>query len=125
MEVKQGLMYTKSHEWVQFLSESAALVGITDHAQHELGDLVFVNLPAVGDKLTAGKTFCDVESVKAVSDVIAPVSGTVTEINEELFDKPEKINESAYKAWFAKVEEITEHGDLLDAAAYEAYCKSL
>lgn len=125
MDTKPGLFYTKSHEWVEFLDDTTALVGITDHAQHELGDLVFVNLPEVGDKLTAGKVFGDVESVKAVSDVLAPVSGTVAEINEELLDKPEKVNESAYKAWFVKVENIAEHGELLDANAYAAYCKSL
>lgn len=125
MEVKQGLLYTKSHEWVQFLEDSTALVGISDHAQHELGDLVFVNLPEAGAKVTAGETFSDVESVKAVSDVISPVTGTVAEINEELLDKPEKINESAYAAWFIKVEGITARGELMDAAAYEAYCKTL
>ena len=125
MEVKQGLLYTKSHEWVQFLDDATALVGISDHAQHELGDLVFVNLPEVGAAVTAGKLFGDVESVKAVSDVIAPVSGTVAEINEVLLDKPEKINKSTYAAWFIKVEAITARGELLDAAAYEAYCKTL
>jgi glycine cleavage system H protein len=125
MEVKQGLLYTKSHEWVKFLDDSTALVGISDHAQHELGDLVFVNLPEVGAAVTAGELFGDVESVKAVSDVIAPVSGTVAEINEVLLDKPEKINESAYAAWFIKVEAITARGELLDADAYTAYCNTL
>lgn len=125
MVTKKGLKYTKSHEWVEFLDDTTALVGITDHAQHELGDLVFVNLPAVGDKLTAGRMFADVESVKAVSDVFAPVTGTVAEINEELLNAPEKINESPYGAWFVKVEAITGRADLMDADSYAAYCKTL
>jgi glycine cleavage system H protein len=125
MEVKQGLLYTKTHEWVKFLDDSTALVGISDHAQHELGDLVFVNLPEVGTAVTAGELFGDVESVKAVSDVIAPVSGTVAEINEVLLDKPEKINESAYAAWFIKVEAVTARGELMDADTYAAYCNTL
>jgi glycine cleavage system H protein len=125
MEVKQGLLYTKTHEWVKFLDDSTALVGISDHAQHELGDLVFVNLPEVGAAVTAGELFGDVESVKAVSDVIAPVSGTVAEINEVLLDKPEKINESAYAAWFIKVKAITARGELMDADTYAVYCNTL
>jgi len=125
MEIKQGLLYTKSHEWVEFLDDTTALVGISDHAQHALGDLVFVNLPEVGDTVTAGKMFCDVESVKAVSDIYAPVTGTVAEINEELLDAPEKINQSAYDAWIAKVEAITARGDLMDTDAYTAYLGTL
>ena len=89
MDVKTGLYYAKSHEWVEFLDDTTALVGISDHAQHELGDLVFVNLPQVGDKTAVGKTFADVESVKAVSDIYAPVTGTVAEVNEALLDEPE------------------------------------
>jgi glycine cleavage system H protein len=125
MEIKQGLYYTKSHEWAEFLDDSTALVGLSDYAQHELGDLVFVNLPEAGDAVTAGKTFADVESVKAVSDVYSPVSGTVREINETLLSKPEAINESPYGAWLAKVERITGRGGLMDAAAYAAYLKTL
>ena len=125
MEVKQNLLYTKSHEWVEFLDDTTALVGISDHAQHALGDLVFVNLPETGDTATAGKMFADVESVKAVSDIIAPVSGTIAEVNEELLDAPEKINESAYDAWIAKISDITDRAELLDAAAYAAYCDTL
>jgi glycine cleavage system H protein len=125
MEIKQGLLYMKSHEWVEFLDDTTALVGISDHAQHELGDLVFVNLPAVGDTVTAGRMFADVESVKAVSDIYAPVSGTVAAVNEELLDAPEKINQSAYDAWIARVEGITERGELMDAAAYAAYVSTL
>ena len=125
MEIKKGLWYAKSHEWVEFLDDTTALVGISDHAQHELGDLVFVNLPEVGDTLTIGKMFADVESVKAVSDIYAPVSGMVAEVNEELLDAPETINQSAYDAWIAKVENVTERGELMDADAYAAYCETL
>ena len=125
MEIKQGFLYTKTHEWVEFLDDTTARIGISDYAQHELGDLVFANLPEIGDELTAGKMFADVESVKAVSDIIAPVSGTVAEINEALLNAPEKINESAYDAWFVKVESITGRGELMDADAYAAYCETL
>jgi glycine cleavage system H protein len=125
MEVKQGLLYAKTHEWVEFLDDTTARIGISDYAQHELGDLVFANLPEIGDGIAIGRMFADVESVKAVSDVIAPVSGTVAEINEELLDSPEKINESAYGAWFVRVENITQRGELMDADAYAAYCETL
>ena len=125
MEIKQGLLYTKSHEWVEWIDDTTARVGLSDYAQHELGDLVFVNLPNVGDTVTVGKMFADVESVKAVSDVYAPVSGTVAEINEELLDAPEKINESAYDAWIAIVETVTDRAELMNADTYQEYCDSL
>ena len=115
------LKYTKTHEWVRYEGD-AAFVGISDYAQHALGDLVFVNLPEVGDTVTAGEPFGDVESVKAVSDLLSPVSGTVCEINEELLDAPEKINEDPYGAWMIKVEGAEEGEDLMDAAAYEEHC---
>ena len=101
-----AMFFTKSHEWVNFIDDTTATVGLTDFAQSELGGLVFVNLPEEGDEVTAGEPFADVESVKAVSDVYCPVSGTVAEINEELLDAPEKINDEPYEAWFIKVEEI-------------------
>lgn len=125
MEIKQGLLYAKSHEWVEFIDETTAIVGLSDYAQHELGDLVFVNLPQTGDDITVGKMFCDVESVKAVSDVYAPVTGTVSEVNEELLDAPEQINQSPYGAWLAKVENVTGRTELMDADAYRAYCDTL
>ena len=125
METKKGLLYAKSHEWVEFLDDTTALVGISDHAQHELGDLVFVNLPETGDTITAGKMFADVESVKAVSDVYAPVTGTVAEVNEALLDEPEAINKTPYGAWFVKVENITERAELMSEAAYIDYCNTL
>lgn len=99
-----------------------AVIGVSDFAQDALGDLVFINLPEVGDAVTAGDAFGDVESVKAVSDLLSPVTGTVCEINEELLDAPEKINEDPYGAWMIKVENIEATEDLMDAAAYEEHC---
>ncbi len=122
MNYPKELSYTKSHEWVRFLDEATALIGLTDFAQDALGDLVFVNLPEAGDALTAGETFADVESVKAVSDVYSPVSGTVAEVNEALADSPEEINNDPYGAWLIKAEGITEREAFLTAEAYEAFC---
>ena len=119
MDFPKNLLYTKTHEWVAKTEDGGVKVGLTDFAQSELGDLVFVNLPAVGDELVAGEVLGDVESVKAVSDVMSPVSGTVAEINEALLDAPESINDAPYDAWFVKVLSVTQHGDLLDAEAYE------
>ena len=121
MEIKNDRMYTKSHEWVLFENDTTATVGLSDFAQSELGDLVFVNLPQVGDAVTAGETFADVESVKTVSDVFSPVTGTVAAVNEALNDAPQKFNEDAYGAWLAKVENITGKEELMDAAAYQAF----
>lgn len=120
MKVLDHLFYTESHEWVQFLEDGTALVGITDFAQHELGDLVYVNLPEVGDTVTAGKRFCDVESVKAVSDVYAPVNGVILEVNEDLTDAPEKLNSDPYGAWFVKLGEVTGKERLISAEAYRS-----
>jgi glycine cleavage system H protein len=120
MKFPAELKYTRTHEWVKMETETDALVGISDFAQDQLGDLVFVNLPVVGDTVTAGETLCDVESVKAVSDVISPVSGTVAAVNEDLLDAPEKLNEDPYGAWIARIEKVSATEELLDAAAYEA-----
>ena len=122
MNFPAELKYTKDHEWVKMLDDTTALVGISDFAQSELGDLVFVNLPAVGDDVVAGEAACDVESVKAVSDVMSPVTGSVAEVNEELDDSPELLNSDPYGAWIIKVEGITDKEELLDAAAYEEFC---
>jgi glycine cleavage system H protein len=100
------------------------VIGLTDYAQSELGDLVFVNLPEEGDEVTVGTEFADVESVKAVSDVYSPVSGTVSAINEELLDAPESINEAPYDAWFVKVSDVTEKEDLMTAEEYRAFVES-
>lgn len=123
MNFPKELKYSKSHEWVKYEDDNTVLIGLTDYAQNELGDLVFVNLPEEGDEVTAGESFGDVESVKAVSDVYAPVSGTVTAINEELLDVPESINEDPYGAWFIRVGNVNDTEELMDAGAYEAFTK--
>ena len=115
------LKYTKDHEWLK-MEGDIAVVGISDFAQDALGDVVFINLPEVGDTVTAGESFGDVESVKAVSDVNSPVTGVVVEVNEDLADSPEALNEDPYGAWIIKVEQVTETEELMDAAAYEAFC---
>jgi len=114
--------YTREHEWIS-LDEKTGTIGITDYAQNSLGDIVYVDAPKVGDTVTANATFGSVESVKAVSDLYAPVSGTVTAVNEELKTEPDKINQDAHGTWIIKVE-LTDPGEvasLLDAAAYEAF----
>ena len=121
--LREELLYSKSHEWVKEEGEEM-VIGLTDYAQSELGDLVFVNLPEEGDELTVGEAFADVESVKAVSDVYAPVAGTVSEINEELLDAPEKINEAPYEAWLVRVKDVTEKEALLSAEEYQAFVES-
>ena len=115
------LKYAKSHEWVK-IEDGTATIGLSDFAQNALGDLVFVNLPEEGDEVTAGEAFGDVESVKAVSDVISPVTGTICAVNEALADAPETLNSDPYGAWIIKVEGIGGTEELLDAAAYEAHC---
>ena len=123
MKIEQGLKYSKSHEWVRMEADGTAVIGLTDFAQDALGDLVFVNLPETGDELAEGETFADVESVKAVSDVYAPVSGTVAQVNDALLDAPESINADPYGAWLVKVENVSDGEGLLDAAAYAAFCE--
>lgn len=121
-KVEKGFMYAKTHEWVKFLDDSTALIGLSDHAQHALGDLVFVNLPAEGDAVVCGDPLGDIESVKAVSDIYSYVTGTVAEVNEDVADEPQKINEDPYGAWMVKVTGISAKGELLDAEAYEKFC---
>ena len=115
------LKYSKDHEWMKE-EDGVAVIGISDFAQDALGDVVFVNLPGEGDEVAAGEAFGDVESVKAVSDLVSPVSGTVCAVNEALLDEPEKLNKAPYEAWLIKVENVTDTEELLDAAAYEAFC---
>ena len=121
MNFPAELKYSKDHEWVKFEGD-VAIIGISDFAQDALGDVVFVNLPGEGDEATAGEAFGDVESVKAVSDLVSPVSGTIVAVNEDLADAPETLNADPYGAWIIKVEGVTATEELLDAAAYEAFC---
>ena len=114
--------YTREHEWIS-LEGNIRDIGITDYAQNSLGDIVYVDVPKVGDPVTANATFGSVESVKAVSDLYSPVTGTVTAINEELKSSPDKINEAPHETWIIKVEltDPAQFNTLLDAAAYEAF----
>ena len=114
--------YTREHEWIA-LSGSIGTIGITDYAQNSLGDIVYVDVPKVGDAVTAGAAFGTVESVKAVSDLFSPVTGTVTAVNEELKSAPDKINGDPHGSWIIKVEvaDPSQLNTLLDAAAYEAF----
>ncbi len=121
MNFPKELKYSNDHEWVK-IEGGVAIVGISDYAQDAMGDIVFINLPQVGDTVAVDDVFGDLESVKAVSDMKSPVSGTVAEVNEELLDSPEKLNGDPYGAWIMKVENF-EAGDLMDAAAYEAFCR--
>ena len=121
MTIIPDLKYAKSHEWVKE-EGGIATIGITDFAQDALGDVVFINLPEAGDEVVAGESFGDVESVKAVSDLLSPVSGIVKAVNEELIDAPEMLNSDPYGAWIIKVEQVTDREELLDADDYEALC---
>jgi glycine cleavage system H protein len=122
MTYPKDLKYTREHEWIK-VDGAAATVGITDYAQQSLGDIVFVELPKVGTEITASKSFGSVESVKAVSELYAPASGTVTEVNQELAASPEKINADAHAAWMIKLKlkNPGELNSLLSAADYEKF----
>src|SRR5438874_4734234 len=122
MSYPADFKYTKEHEWIK-ADGATATIGITTYAQESLGDIVFVDLPQVGSEITVAKTFGSVESVKAVSDLYAPASGTVTEVNAELATAPEKINKDAHGAWMIKIslKNPSELGSLLSAADYEKF----
>ena len=122
-KVIEGLYYSESHEYVK-VEGDFGYIGITDYAQNALGNVVYVDMPEVDDEVTAEEDFGAVESVKAASDLISPVSGTVVEVNEALEDKPELVNEDPYENWIIKVElsDKTELDNLMDAEAYEAFC---
>ena len=119
-KVIEGLYYAESHEYVK-VDGDYAYIGITDYAQHALGNIVYVDMPEVDDEVEAGEDFGAVESVKAASDLISPVSGTVVEINEALEDNPELINKDAFANWIIKIS-LSELENLMDAAAYSALC---
>ena len=124
-KVIEGLYYSESHEYVKVEGEFA-YVGITDYAQNALGNVVYVDLPEVDDEVEADEDFGAVESVKAASDLISPVTGTVVEVNEALEDKPELINEDPFENWIIKVQlsNTAELDNLIDAQAYEDFCKA-
>jgi glycine cleavage system H protein len=123
MNFPSEFLYSKSHEWVLALDGKTARIGITDYAQLELGDLVFVNLPEVGDKAVKGERIADVESVKAVSDIYSPLSGVVKAVNEDVMDRPELINIDPYDAWLVEVGDITDRDELLSAEDYGKFCE--
>lgn len=123
MNIPKNLKYTKSHEWVETLEGLNIRTGLTDFAQQALGSLVFANLPEEGDEVSAGESYADVESVKAVSDVNAPASGVIAAINEELLDAPEKINEDPYGSWMIEISQVSDMEALMDADEYEAFCR--
>ena len=123
-KIIDGLYYSESHEYVK-VEGDFGFIGITDYAQHELGNVVYVDMPEVDDEVTAGEEFGAVESTKAASDLISPVSGTVVEVNEALDDQPELINQDAFENWIIKVE-LSDKADLdnlMDATAYAAFCE--
>lgn len=123
MKIVNGLKYSKDHEWIR-VEGNKAIIGITDFAQHNLGDLVYIELPEIGTELHTGDVLSVVESIKAASDVYAPVAGTVIEVNEVLLDAPEKINGAPYESWIAVVilADNAQLDDFLDAPAYEKLC---
>lgn len=122
-KVIEGLYYSESHEYVR-VEGNTGFIGITDYAQNALGNVVYVDMPDVDDEITVGEDFGAVESVKAASDLLSPVSGTVLEVNEALEDQPELINQDAFENWIIKVElsDTGELDQLMDAKAYEAFC---
>lgn len=121
----EGLFYSESHEWVKVDGETA-IIGISDHAQQAMGNIVYVDMPEEDDEVTANEDFGAVESVKAASDLISPVSGVVVEVNEALADAPELLNKDAYENWIIKVkmDDPEELKSLMDAAAYEKFCEN-
>ena len=123
-KVMEGLYYSESHEYVR-VEGNFGFIGISDYAQHALGNVVYVDMPEVDDEVSAGEEFGAVESVKAASDLIAPVTGVVIEVNEALEDQPELINQDAYENWIIKVElsDKSELDSLMDAKAYAAFCE--
>ena len=123
-KVIEGLYYSESHEYVKVVGDYG-YIGITDYAQHALGNVVYVDMPDVDDEVTAGEEFGAVESVKAASDLISPVTGVVMEVNEALEDQPELINNDAYENWIIKVTiaDASELDNLMDAKAYAAFCE--
>lgn len=123
MNLQNDRKYTDSHEWLLDLGNGTYRIGLSDYAQSSLGDIVFVDLPQIGDALEKGASLGDVESVKAVSEIISPVSGKVSAVNDELAASPETINADPYGAWIVEVTDVTATAELLDAEAYKTVCE--
>ncbi|MGL5894288.1 MAG: glycine cleavage system protein GcvH [Bacteroidales bacterium] len=121
MKLLENAKYAKSHEWV-IVEGDKAKIGISDHAQHAMGNIVYISLPEEGDELEAGESFADVESLKAASEIYSPVTGEVTAVNEELNDSPALLNEDSYAAWIVEVKFSEISNDLMSAKEYEEYC---
>ena len=122
MNIPENLYYSKTHEWIGFVGDKAR-IGMTDFAQNAMGDIVYVNLPSVGETIIAGNAICEVESVKAVSEVQAPISGTICAVNDALADAPESINSAPYEAFIVEIDNVSDREDLLSPGEYAAYCR--
>jgi len=125
MNINSNYKYTKNHEWADFTTDGSCKIGITDYAQHALGDIVYVNVPAEGDVVKTGTSFADVESVKAVAELYSPVSGKISAVNTAIGDNPGLLNSDPYNNWIITVAGVTETGELLTAEEYEAFCKTI
>lgn len=121
MQIPSDLFFSKTHEWVKFNEDGTALIGLTDHAQEAMGDIAFINLCDEGETYEAGDVLGDVESIKAVTDIYAPVGGTVIAVNEEVLDSPELVNSDPYGSWLVELEDLTGKEALLDSLAYEDF----
>ena len=121
MKYPDNLLYSKSHEWLQELEDGSVLIGITAYAAEQMGGVVYVDLPEADDEAELGESFAEAESVKAVSEIISPVSGVISVVNQDLEDQPNLPNDSPYDAWIVRVSDVSEREELMDAAAYEAF----
>ncbi|MCR5484771.1 MAG: glycine cleavage system protein GcvH [Clostridiales bacterium] len=121
MSVERDLFYAETHEWVKYLDGGRALIGISDHAQEQMGDVAFINLCDEGEIISAGDEVGDIESIKAVSEIYSPVSGTVSKVNDELLEDPAALNSDPYGAWLLELEGVTENNSLMDADEYEKF----
>jgi glycine cleavage system H protein len=124
MNIPKNLMYTKTHEWIELKEDNVALVGITDFAQSELGDIVYVNLPNEGEEFAAGDIVADIESVKAASDMFMPVTGTISAVNGLLADQPELINQKPYDAWIIEVSGIEDRVEMMNPDEYDKFVRA-
>lgn len=125
MKIQEGYYYSKSHEWVNFLEGNRAKIGLTDFAQNSLTDVVFVNLGEEGDVYEKEDMLGDIESIKAVSDILTPIAGTLLKVNEAVLDSPELVNSAPYEAWLVELETEDDESGLMSASEYEAYLKEV